>query len=139
MLAFNQITLSISSDFFAGSPWEPERSDDLLEARSLFLQPKAVQCFPFFLEDDGGVLLVLKLSLVFRKTREKMTNLANTHCNLSVRSDTSQRASLSCLRGYYSNMASGSGALEFGPTNYDKCYAVKTDQLRQSFFEFITD
>ena len=65
MLAFYQMTPSISSDFFGGLPWETKRSDDLSEARSLLLQPKAVQCFPFVLEDDGGVLLVLKLSLIF--------------------------------------------------------------------------
>ena len=65
MLAFYQMAPSISSDFFGGSSWETKRSDDLSEARSLLLQPKAVQCFPFVLEDNGGVLLVLKLSLIF--------------------------------------------------------------------------
>jgi hypothetical protein len=71
MLAFYQTTPLISSDFFAGSPLETKRSDDLSEARSLLLQPKPVQCFPFFLEDAGGVLLVSKLSLIFRKMQKK--------------------------------------------------------------------
>ena len=65
------MTPLISSDFFGGSPWETKRSDDLSEARSLLLQRKAVQCFPLVLEDDGGVLLVSKLSLISEKSREK--------------------------------------------------------------------
>ena len=63
------------------SPWETKRSDELSEDRSLLLQPKAVQCFGIFLEDDGGELFVLKRSLIFQKTRENITNLAKTHRN----------------------------------------------------------
>ena len=121
MLAFYQTTPLISSDFFAGSPWETKRSDDLSEARSLLLQPKAVQCFPSFLEDDGGVLLVSKLSLIFRKTREKMTNLAN----LSVRSDTSQcepRYRVCAVTIPIWRRARALEFLEFGPTNYESVY-----------------
>lgn len=58
MLAFSQTTTSISSDFFTGSLWETKRSDDLSEALSLLLQPKADQCFPSFLE----LLVILQLN-----------------------------------------------------------------------------
>ena len=65
--------------------WETKRSDDLSEARSLLLQPKAVQCFPFVLEDDGGVLLVLKLSLISEKPEKN-----DQPRHISVHPDTSQ-------------------------------------------------
>ena len=54
-----------------------------------------------------------------------MTNLPNslfaqTQINASL-------ISLSCLRDYHSYTASGSSALEFGPTNYESAYTSVSD------------
>ena len=63
----------------------------------LWLRPKAVRFFPFFLEDDGEVLLLPKRSLGLPKDQPCQT----PPYNLWLSSDTSQPATLSCLRGYH--------------------------------------
>lgn len=92
MLAFSQTTTSISSDFFTGSLWETKRSDDLSEALSLLLQPKADQCFSGFLLRIISNFTIEHLPSFSEKRARKCqtTDPAKTHSNLSVPSDKSQ-------------------------------------------------
>lgn len=94
---------------FSGSPWETKRS----EARPLSLQPKAFHCFSSFLEDDGGRVIIIETFRSFSEKRKKNDHSLKYLC--SFRQESS-RCELSCLRGYYSNMVSGSSAprVEFG-------------------------
>ena len=97
MLAY-KMTPSISSVFFGGSPWETKRSENLSEARSLLIQPKAVQCFPFIYIETFAHFL------------------KNPGSDQPCQNCSPDNASLAVVfaRLLHSNTASGSSALEFG-------------------------
>ena len=86
MLAFYQMTPSISSDFFGGSPWETKRSDDLSEARSAIITTKSGPMFSFRLRRRRRSVISIETFVHFLKNPRKK----DQPCQISVRPNTSQ-------------------------------------------------